>query len=154
MSWRMIGKPISTAEMAAATVYQTLTMPAVGNKLLKAATAGVIFYNDPAFVNLHMRLYTSGGTLLATSAAWAKADILTLDHAYKSIGFTFTSPFPLTAGSSYRFALYATGYTGDASTHISWRHAYPDPQYREGLTLEAANGDNHPLELSVIGADI
>lgn len=158
MSWRMLAKPITTAEMGTADVFQRITMPPAINRIMKAATVGVVFYNDPAFTNLHVRIYANNagvpGTLIATSAAWAKADLITLDHAYKAIGFTFSTPVNLAAGGIYHFVLFATAYTGDATSHIAWRLSYPDPQYRDGLTLDAAHGDNHPYELSIIGSEI
>lgn len=157
MNWRMLGKPIATAEMNAKTVFQTVKIPALTNMLIRGVTAGLIFYNDPAFTSLHLNMYDddagSPGLLLAQSNALVKAELLADLHAYKVVGFTFDD-VAVKAGNQVHFALGAVGYTGDASSHIAWRNSYPDPQFVAGLTLDAAHADNHPFEVCLVGTEI
>ncbi len=159
MSWRMIGRPFATADMGGITISQRIVTP---NRrlLLGGAQVGVVFYGNPAYTNLAIRLHHdsagSPGALIATSKSYTKAEIQTLDHAFKRIGFGFATPVPLQLSTPYHFILYATGYTGNSASHIAWRHAYPDPQYVEGLSgiLDAAHADNYPFELTLVGTDL
>lgn len=154
MSWRMIGTPILTADLPA-TVSQKFRHPSK-NVLVKGVQCGIILYNDPAFTTLEARIYSdNGGTakkLLATSSnSWSKAEILTTEiHGLKFIGFSFDG-ITLIENEWYHLVLYPNGYTGTDASHIAWRMSYPDPQYTTGLTLDAAHGDNHHLEFSIIG---
>lgn len=154
MSWRMIGKPIATAEMGTTDIHQKVTMPATPY-LIAGVNVAVVFYNDPAFTDLAVRVYSdsagSPGSLIATSEAYEKTEISTLDHAVKWVGFKFTNPFWAAANEDYHFVLYATGYTGDSSSHLAWRLSYPDPQFSSGITLDAVHATNHPLEISLVG---
>lgn len=153
MGWRMIGKPILTADLPFA-VSQKVELDAA--KVLRGIQVGVILYGDPAFTSLEARIYTdNAGTpkkLIATSTnAPLKAAILEVeDHGMKFMGFSFNY-VNLLANTPYHFVLYPNGYTGTDASHIAWRMSYPDPQYRTGITLDAAHGDNHPLELSLVG---
>ena len=156
MSWRMVGLGISTAEMAAIAISQKATVNK--NIYLRATRAGVIQYNNPAWTSLVMRIYSdksgSPGKLLFTSAtSHTKASLFTLDHGYKETYFEFNYA-PLQKNTPYHFVLYASGYIGDASAHLAWRQSYPDPIYRNGFTPEAANGDNHPFDLMLLGTDV
>ena len=157
MTWRHLGKPIATAEMNTAQVYQRVKVPPIRNQVLRGATVGLIIYNNPAFTSLHLDLYDddSGvpGKKIAESAAILKAALHSLPHAYKVVGFTFAD-VAVRGGSYIHFALGAVGYTGDASAHVAWRNAYPDPQFPQGLTLDAAHADNHPLEICLITSEL
>lgn len=153
----MVGKPISTAEMNAAQVYQRVKAPALKNVLIRGATVGLIVYNNPAFTSVHLNVFDddSGvpGKKIAQSSSLTKAQLHTLDHAFKVVGFSF-SDFAVRGGQFLHFALGAVGYTGDLNSHLAWRNSYPDPQFPAGLTLDAAHADNHPLELCLIAAEL
>lgn len=162
MTWRIIGKPIDTADAAPSTptIYQPLTLDAdAGNKLLRAAVAGIVAHN-PTFTALTMKIWAdSGGSptkLIATSTnSLVRSDLLSGTDNYGVCWAKFTfNDLPLKAGATYHFSLNVTGYTYGALTHLAWRKSYPDPQYRAGLTLNAAKGAKHPLELVLITADL
>ena len=159
MTWRMIGKPILTADLTAPIgVSQKFSKPS-GGMIVTGAQVGVILYNDPAFTSLSARIYSdSAGSpkvLLATSTnSYTKAELLEVeDHALKFTGFSFNS-VPLQSGVSYHLVLFPSGYTGTDASHIAWRMSYPDPQYQTGLTLDAAHADNHHLEFSLLGKSL
>lgn len=162
MGWRMIGKPITTAEMSATvpTIYQSVKISSgEPNRILKGLVAGVIFYNAPSFTSLALEIWSdlggSPGKLIATStnSHLASTILANEDHAYRLLGFTFSS-VPMKDNQLYHVALRASSYTGDSTSHIAWRNSYPDPQYRTGLTLNAAKGAKHPMELSLISAEV
>lgn len=158
MNWRMIAKPLATADMSGIpTISQRFK--ADSDCLLKACTVGVVFYNDPAFTNLYLEVWSDRSSapskLIATSAVVAKANILLVeDHAYKILGLTFSNAFPIKSGAYYHAVLKASAYTGNSGSHIAWRSSYPDPQYQTNVTMNAASADNHPFEITFITSDI
>jgi hypothetical protein len=151
----MIGRPYSTADIG--TFGQRIRINS--NISLIGAQVGLLFYNNPSFTSINLKIYSDSasstpGKLIHTSTnSWTKAQLQTLDHAYKNIGFTFSKPL-LKNNLFYHFVLDAVAYTGNDSAHIAWRISYPDPQYTTGLTLDAAHGDNHPFELSLVGDEL
>lgn len=157
MNWRMIGKPFATLDMGSLpTISQRIL---IGKSIsLDSVQLGLVIYNNPTFTSLNCKIYSddsgSPRKLLHTSTtSWLKAQINTLDHGYKFVGFSFNKPL-LKSSIYYHIVLDGVGYVGNDGSHLAWRQAYPDPQYRNGLTLEAANADNHPFEYSIIGAEI
>lgn len=162
MTWRIIGIPIDTADAAPSvpTIYQTFTLDSdEGNKLLRHAIAGIIAHN-PTFTAITMKIWAdsagSPSKLIATSTnSKVRSDLLAGAQNYGVCWAKFTfNDLPLKAGATYHLSLNVTGYTYGASTHLAWRKSYPDPQYRTGLTLNAAKGAKHPLELVLITADL
>jgi hypothetical protein len=157
MSWRIIGKPFTTADMSGApTISQRITLD---NKTqLKSAVCGIIQYGNPSFTSIFLSVYSDNagapGLLIKSSDVILNSSLSTLDHAYKQVGFVFTNPPTLAAGVVYHFVISAVGYTGNDSSHLAWRHSYPDPQYQTGVTIDAANAAKHPFEISIIGAEI
>lgn len=157
MSWTMVGTPISTAEMATAipSIYQRFRLPTTKfDSLLHGVGLGVILYGDPAFTNLYAELWADRDSapislLATTETVYTKAQLLTqYTHGYKYVGMKFQKPVQLKAGTYYHIALRASGYTGNDSSHLAWRHAYPDPQYSAGLgfTVEAIKAAKVPYE--------
>lgn len=157
MTWRILGKPIATAEMNTSQVYQRVKIPALTNMLIRGVNVGLIVYNNPAFTSVHLDLYDddSGvpGKKIAQSNSYSKAQIHSLPHAYKVVGFTFMD-VAVRGGSYVHFALGAVGYTGNSSSHLAWRNAYPDPQFPTGISTDAAHADNHPLEVCLVGSEL
>lgn len=159
MTWRHIVKPYDTGDMSATvpTVFQRFKLPtSIGNHLLHGMHAGVIVVGNPTFTALTMELWSDDGDgpgkLIATSStSWLKAQIHTLNHAVKQVGFAFNK-VPLRSGLYYCAALRASGYTGADASYLGWRYSYPDPQYRTGLTIEVVKGLYFPFDLSVIGS--
>lgn len=162
MGWRMLGKPIETAEMSASppTVAQKFTLSAAEpNQLLKSIAVGIIAH-DPSFTALTLELWSDQGgspsKLIATStSSKVRSDLLPTadDYGVCFSGFEFAG-VPLKSGASYWIALRATGYAYTSSSHLAWRLSYPDPQYRTGLTLNATKSPNHPFEFGLITADL
>lgn len=157
MTWRILGKPIATAEVNTTAVYQKVKIPALTNLLIRGVNIGLVVYNNPAFTSIHLDMYDddSGvpGKKIAQSNSFTKAEIHTLPHAYKVVGFTF-SDIAVRAGGYIYFALGAVGYTGNSSSHLAWRNSYPDPQFITGVTLDAAHADNHPLEICLVASEL
>lgn len=160
MSCKLIGKPIETIEMSSAqTVAQSFTLSSTGrNKLLQAVTVGLCVEN-PTMTSLTFELWSDNagapGKMIAQSTnAKTRAMLLpTNNYGFGWFHFTFNK-IPLRAGSTYWLVPRCTGYTYSANNHLAWKHAYPDPQYRTGLTLSAIRGAEHPLECSFIMADL
>lgn len=157
MTWKMLGKPIATADINTSSIAQKVTIPTGDNLALRGANVGIIVYNSPTLTSLSLNIYAddSGfpGQLIATSNSYTKAELTTLSHAFKVVGFTFAD-IPLRSGCSYFFALSGTGYTGDSTAHIAWRNSYPDPQFDSGITTDAAHADNHPLEICLVASKL
>lgn len=160
MGWRVIGKPISTADNASTkpVVSQRFSFDGLDDdQILEGVGVGIIFLNDVSFSSIGVELWSdendSPGTLLAESETEYSKDELLINeiHALKFAGFKF-APVPLKRGIKYRIALRMQNYTGDDASHIAWRYSYPDPQYVDGLTLNAAKAATHPLELSIFAA--
>lgn len=161
----MIGKPISTADMAAATpaVFQGFGIPSSeAPKVLKGVGVGLIFH-AALFTNLSLEIWSDQGgspaRLLATSTTtWTKAQIDTqFANSYKalSVGFDF-APFALKPGAKYHLAVRATGYTGNDTNHIGWRRLYPDNPYASAYSItpvEARKAAVMPLEAVIFAAD-
>jgi len=159
MTWRMIGKPYETADVTAVPSITQRFTHAGPPHVLRGVDVGVIFYNDPTFTSITLELWSDrasgAGALIAQSSTnYTKlACMESQNSAYKVLGFTFPD-VALRNGAFYRLALRPAGYTGNAAAHIAWRFSYPDPQYRGGLTLNAAKGANTPFEFSIISAAV
>ncbi len=93
------------------------------------------------------------GKLVRTSLnSHLKAVVLPQDsHSYFQLGFEFVD-LPVRAGAKFHAVLRFAGYTGDADHFIGWRHSFPDPQYREGVTFQWEKMGKFPLELSILEA--
>lgn len=161
MTWRTPVQCYDTADMASAipTVHQGITI-GTANKVLRAIVAGLAFYAQPAFTTLVMELWSdnggSPGVKIATSTnSFVPADCYDAgkNGVYRFMGFEFPL-ITLRAGAKYHIALRASSYTGDFTTNMAWRFAYPNPQYAEGVTLNAASGARFPLEASIVSADL
>lgn len=161
-TWKMIGKPISTAEMALTvpTISQRWRLPtSKPNSLLQGAGVGLIFH-DSLFTNLSLELWSdrsgSPSKLIATSqTTWTKTQVdaqFPLDYKVVFMGFEFT-PVPIRKGVYYHLALRATGYTGNDDNHIAWRHQYPDPAYAVSFDEEVVNAAWYPLEAMIFAAE-
>lgn len=156
----MIGKPLMTADMSGIpTVSQKFNSEALSSDyLLKAVTLGVIFYNDPAFTNVYVELWSdrsgSPQKLISTSDTFSKAECLVVEnHAFRTLGFSFDG-IPLRAQTPYHIVLRASGYTGTDASHIAVKLSYPDPQYGSLITKNAAKGAQHPFDFSIVSAAI
>lgn len=143
------------------TVSQRFKIPTTKpHSLLQGAGLGVIFH-DSLFTALSLELWSdrsgSPSKLIATSeTAWTKTQVdarFPLDYKCVFMGFQFT-PVSLRKGVWYHLALRATGYTGDTTNHIAWRHQYPDPAYPVTFDEEVINAAWYPLEAMIFAAEM
>lgn len=155
--WKMIGEVLATADASNTRVYQKV-IPSK-NTIVNGARAQLIFYNDPAFTAITMKIYSNNGgspqALIATSTnSVAKASILLVeDHAVKEIYFNFNS-VALKKNETYHFVLGISGYTGTSSSHIAWKHSYPDPAYQTNVDMTFAKQLISPFDLTIIGSNL
>lgn len=160
-NWLVHAERIETADMIAPfRVFQKFIPNPVLLKdiRLKAIRTWFVIYNNPSFTSIEMRLYSIRSDapfkLLATSNTILKADIHTLSHACKEIGFEFEDAIALEAQREYIIVPYINGYTGTTSSHIAWRKAYEDIVYTEGVDLEYVNLLVRPYQMALIGERI
>lgn len=159
-TWKHLVKPYDTSDMSATvpTVFQRLKISSgLSNYLLHGIQAGIVHVGDPAFTAIVAELWSDDGDgpgkLIAQSTtSWTKAQVLTLPHGMKTVGFAFNKP-GLRAGLHYNLALRASGYTGSDSSYLAWRISYPDPQYSTGVTLQVVKGLFMPYDVILIGSE-
>lgn len=158
MTWRNVVKPLSTADVASNVVSQRFRHPSKG-MVIDGVVIGFAGYNDPAFGNLTMRIYSDRdgdpGKLIATSTnSRLKAAIHTLPNFLKWGGFTFNN-VQLQAGVWYHLVLVPSSYTGVDASFLGWRISYPDPQYpivaEDDDDLNAAGAARHHLDFALHG---
>lgn len=153
--WKMIGEVLETADGTGVRVFQKAIMPR--NTILNGARAQLIFYNDPVFTAITMKVYSNNAgspqALIATSTnSVAKASILLVeDHAVKEIYFNFNS-VALKANETYHFVIGISGYTGSVSTHVAWKHSFPDPAYQTNVNMTYAKQLISPFDITLIGS--
>ena len=128
------------------------------NIALRHTRCTVVFFNDPPITNLRMEIYSddngSKGQLLHTSDnTLTKAQMITDDYGIKEIYFTF-SDIGLHSDQWYHFALNGTASGMSASSHIAWKHGWPDNVYRTGLANDFEELMESPYDLYFIGAEI
>lgn len=160
MAWQHIVQPYDTSDMSATipTIFQRIKVSAgEPNYLLHGIQAGIVHVGDPSFTSIKAELWSDDGDgpskLIAQSTTtWTKAQILTLPHGYKTVGFAFNK-IGLRNGLYYCIALRAAGYTGSDNSYLSWRKSWPDPQYPTGVTQEVVKGLFHPYDLILIGSE-
>lgn len=155
-SRKFIGRPIATADNTDPPVI--LQKFNIDNRwALHAARANLIFYGDPAFTSLTMKLYADRGSaakkLIATSTTTkTKLALMPVeDHGFREVGFEFDD-IPLYPDTSYHMGIVIAGYTGTAASFICWASSWPNPAYQTGITLNQAKGAIMPLALTLIGS--
>jgi len=133
MGWRGYGEPLLTADATAKRVYSTIVP--TKNILLRAMGFGLIWVNDPAVTSFNGKLFadngsTAPGALIATSTdSRTKADItavITLGNG-RLTTFVKFNDVPLRQNTKYHFVINLVGYTGTASSNITWEKSWPDP---------------------------
>lgn len=154
MAWSNLVKPLSTADVSGNVVSQRFRHP-TKQMVVTMVAIGFEVYNDPAFTDMKVRIYSdrggSPGKMLAESTtAWTKAQIHTDDYALKFASFLFAG-IELQAGEWYHIVMVPSAYTGVDGSWLGWRYSYPDPQYPTGITLDGANANRHHLEFSLFG---
>jgi hypothetical protein len=157
MGWRVFGERLDTADFSGTPrVYQPVKF--AKSYLLKAIRTWVIFYNDPAVTSLKLEIWSNQSgtpgtpkTLLFTSNALTKATMITSANGVKEVYFDFTTLPELRAGDWYHFCLRGSGYTGDSTTHVAWKRAWPDPANTTNLTTTYVSLGVSPFDLTFIG---
>lgn len=160
MTYRCYGKPFETADLATPpTMFQKFTLDALeGNQVLKAIVAGLLIHNTDLTGYLQARLFAdsagSPGALIANSTT--QKDLASLRPSAGSpyvLGW-YNWEFPetaLRAGASYHIGFRVVGsYSYSDAQHIAWLRSFPDPQYRDGITLEVTKLLSHPFDLGII----
>ena len=161
MTCKFIGKPIETAEMdpSVPTVAQSFIVGSV-NKVLSGAIVGLCVEN-PVMTALTLELWSDNGTgpsvrIAISTNSKTRSQLLAgsaNNYGFGWFGFTFAG-IPLRAGAKYWLALRCTGYTYTAAQHLAWKNSYPTPPHTDGITLSAIKGAEHPLDVSIITADL
>lgn len=148
-----------TADFSGApTKWQVFTPPE--DIAVKAIRSWFVFYNDPVFTDIEMRIYSYKSTvrqlLYSSDVNRAKADILTTnDYAHKDIFTTFSQTPFLKGGDSYALVPWINGYTGDESSHVAWTKNFSELVYEHSVTLDGVT-DLYaaPYYFTLIGAKI
>lgn len=162
MGWKVWGETLLTADINVTPnkrVFQCVKVSR--NEILRAMRTWLIVYNNPAFTDLTMQVYSNdvaggnvpGALLFTSTTTHLKAEIHTLANAVKGVHFSFADK-SLKAGDTYHFIPKATGYTGTASAHLAWRKGWPDPVYRTNVDSGYSKLLVAPYMIGFFGADL
>lgn len=158
--WDHIAKPISTADIAGAlpSIYQTFRITTgYKNQLLLGCVVGLFFYNNPAFGNVNLELWSDEGGVpkrkIWVSDNYKQAECNTAIFAYRLMGFTFPK-VAIKKNSLYHLTVRPSSYAGDPSSFIAWRQSWPDPQYKTNVTITLEFSAKYPYEVSFMTADL
>jgi len=133
MAWRVWGEWYATADAATTKNFQPVRFPS--NQILVGMQTWVIWYNNPSFTSLSMRIYGdrsgSPGKLYAQSSNVQLKTALpgTLLNRVIQTWFDFPN-VPVREDTQYHWVLQIAGYTGTAASHIAWMHGFPRPIYQ------------------------
>lgn len=155
MAWQVFAERLETADFSGSPSHSA-TAVFTDNIALKAVRTWVVIFNSPVFTQLEMRVYSNRGTsadiLLHTfTKTWTLSEITDQPYAVREIYFDATNALPLNGGDTYHFVLWATGYTGTASSHIGWVRTLDDPPYG-GYTPDMKDLNQAPFRMAYIGA--
>lgn len=160
--WKVFGNVLETADINGTSKSQAMKIRTNSNVVVKAIRTWFVFFNDPAFTSLSLRIYEDqagqAGKLIATSTnsftlAQVFTDAASNDYALKGLYFEFDE-ISLKGTSYYHVLPYAVGYTGTDSSHIAWVKGWPDNEYRTGLTLSYEESIASPYRFAVVGASL
>lgn len=153
----MWGDRMSASDLTAPNAYQLIQPHS--DMLLRAVRTKVLLFNGPAFSNLKLSLYSVYNSLPAalicnSSNSYAKADVSAHDNACREIFFEFNPPHgrELVASEIYALVLSASGYSGDETSNLGWKKAWPDPSYALNFTPTMEHINTAPYDLTLIGA--
>lgn len=158
MAWTVWGETYdSDAQLTNAQIRQAVRPNK--NMILKYVRTWVVFYGNPTFTSLNMKIYAynesgSVGKLLHTSTnSLTKAQCITLDNGAKELYFEFDE-ITLNKDTYYYFALSGVGPSFSSTSTIAWMKAYPDPVYSTGLSLTYHGIALAPYALYFIGDEL
>jgi hypothetical protein len=125
------------------------------NIALEACKTWLVFYGNPTFTDLKMRVYNQNDVLVYESSnAMTKLEVLPENtNAYREIYFKFDKA-NFKSNDTYKFRLVANGYTYSDASHISWSHNYPDPVYRTNVNASYESLLVSPYYIYFIGSEI
>lgn len=156
MSWRVFGNRFLTADFGGAPVHYQCFSP-TEDMFLKAVQSWFIFYNNPTWTTLGMKIYSVKNSipyqaLYTADTNTASADWLqTYHNAVRAGYFAFSSPPPLKGGDIYALVPTFASYTGDQTAHIGWRKAFPKKIYDHYVALNGADDvNNYPFDFTLI----
>lgn len=159
MSWDFYANRFETSDFAGAPlIYQPFTLPR--DTRVKALRTWFVFYNNPVFDSLTMRIYGSNngviGDLLTTfDKVWTLSEITTFDYASLEIWFDFTNEFWLSGGVEYFLAPDFDSPSFSSSSHVSWVKGFPDPNTTTfGEDVLLTNLNNLPYYIAFISDEI
>jgi hypothetical protein len=166
MSWKIFAERLDTSDLS---VQDEAMGDAPGhtqkclitdNMVLKAVRTWVVFFNAPVFSSLELRIYPNDVSyygsppllkrIYTSSNSWTLPEIATEDYAAKELYFEFDQAVNLIGGETYKFAIWANDYTGDATSHIAWVRATNDCAY-SGYVEDSVNNNTAPFKLALIG---
>lgn len=159
MAFRVWGCPYETSDAVDNNVFQPIKMNS--NIILKAFRVWVIFYDNPSFTNLRMKIYSdrttplahNPGKLIATSTnSFTKNEISTYANAVREIYFEFPD-INLQGETWYNLVLNMDDYAPVGDEHMAWRNAFPDPVYATNLVIASSELNAFPFTVYAIGAE-
>lgn len=125
--------------------------------ILRGLRQWIVFYNNPTITGMKCSIYASDSVtglpstkIAESSKVWEKSEIITLANGFFEIYYDFNL-IPLQADTQYHVVYHADSYTYSPTSHVSYRVAYPDPVYSEGLTIAPEKLNVFPLALYFIG---
>lgn len=156
--WSVYGNVLATADIDGSTKSQAMKFKPNSDIVVRAFRTWFVCFNSPVFTQLRLRLYEdqngSAGKLIATSSNFhIPSDLYTDPYALKGTYFEFEY-LPLKSTNYYHVLPYATGYTGNDSTHLAWVKGWPDNEYRTGLALDFEEIHVSPYRFAIVGADL
>ena len=161
MGWTVYACEYETGELSD-TSLSTPVKPKK-NTILRAARTKIVYYNNPSFTSLNMKIYSSDNIagvetpvkLLHTSTdSRTKAEIVGDLYGIRSIYFTFDDVV-LQKDTFYNFVLNGSGYSPVLNTnYLAWIKAWPDPAYQDGFVPSRVNLFSAPFHLELIGSEL
>lgn len=158
MTYRVWGRPVESSAFSGTNLFQSFQVTAEGLYTLRAIRTWLVFYNDPTFTDIHAKLYwnrvVNGKNtpigLIATSGPKTKAEVLTSANGVNEVGFEFND-VQLISGITYNVVINGTGYSFSDSSHIGWKHSFPDSNYPGHNPSNLINLGTNPFQISIIG---
>lgn len=155
--WTLYGERFSDSDFSGAPrVYQSFSI--LRSLKLKALRTAFVYFNNPTFTELQMRIYNDNGSgapsdLLATfDKKWTPLQITSYDYAGLEIYFDFTNPIKLARNTTYHLVPWLTGSALSSASHLAWMKGYPDANTTNAESVELANLGSSPFYMALIGA--
>ncbi len=156
--WTVYADDLVNADFAGAPIqYQPFSLPRLTK--VKAASTFMLFYNDPVFTEMKMRIYSdkngsAADQLFEFDNSFVPGDILlTESYGMKEIRFEFDIPKWLAKDTTYHLVPYFSGASFTLSSYVSWIRAWPDLNTDSPYSLDFYNLHLQPYWISIIGAD-